>query len=186
MMIVLALIGLTIVATSYMTRDVRIDQTRAERLANTIYDTIRTARNNMTIGRWVSSGSSLVVTNQREVRITPTKIQTLYNYNFSSTGSENILVSPFFDGDRLYTIKNIAVSSGAIAPDGSLPVWGGSWLTDARIIFDARWDITITSIPSIADTVRLLKITSSYNGFEQSVIFDRVSGVAEIRSSSQD
>ena len=51
MMVVLALIGLFFVMTSYMTQDVRINQTRTERLTNTIYDQIRTARNNMIIGR---------------------------------------------------------------------------------------------------------------------------------------
>jgi prepilin-type N-terminal cleavage/methylation domain-containing protein len=50
-MIVLALIGLFFVMTSYMTRDPRINQTRTERLVNTVYDQIRTARNNMIIGR---------------------------------------------------------------------------------------------------------------------------------------
>jgi prepilin-type N-terminal cleavage/methylation domain-containing protein len=49
--IVLALIGLFFVMTSYMTRDPRINQTRTERLVNTVYDQIRTARNNMIIGR---------------------------------------------------------------------------------------------------------------------------------------
>lgn len=51
MMIALALIGLFIVAASYMNRDTRIDQTRAERLSNIVYDQIRTARNNMIIGK---------------------------------------------------------------------------------------------------------------------------------------
>jgi prepilin-type N-terminal cleavage/methylation domain-containing protein len=51
MIIVLALIGLFFVMTSYMTRDPRINQTRTERLVNTVYDQIRTARNNMIIGR---------------------------------------------------------------------------------------------------------------------------------------
>lgn len=51
MMIVLALIGLFFTMMSYMTRDVRTYQTSADRLANSIYDTIRTARNNMIIGR---------------------------------------------------------------------------------------------------------------------------------------
>lgn len=51
LMIVIALIGGFFVMTSYMTQDVRIYQNKAERLANGIYDTIRTARNNMIIGR---------------------------------------------------------------------------------------------------------------------------------------
>jgi prepilin-type N-terminal cleavage/methylation domain-containing protein len=51
MMIVIAMIGLFFAMTSYMTQDVRINQTRTERLANTIYDQIRSARNSMIIGR---------------------------------------------------------------------------------------------------------------------------------------
>ncbi|MBC7498411.1 prepilin-type N-terminal cleavage/methylation domain-containing protein, partial [Candidatus Gracilibacteria bacterium] len=46
MMIVIAILGVFFVAVSYMNRDVRIDQTRAERLANIVYDQIRSARNN--------------------------------------------------------------------------------------------------------------------------------------------
>ena len=51
MMIVIALIGLFVTTVSYMNQDARIDQTRAERLANTVYDQIRSARNNMIIGK---------------------------------------------------------------------------------------------------------------------------------------
>ena len=51
MMVVIALIGLFFAMTSYMSQDVRINQTRAERLTNAVYDQIRTARNNMIIGR---------------------------------------------------------------------------------------------------------------------------------------
>lgn len=51
LMIVIALIGIFFMMTSYMSQDVRIYQTKAERLSNVIYDVIRTARNNMIIGR---------------------------------------------------------------------------------------------------------------------------------------
>jgi IS1 family transposase len=50
-MIVITIIGIFFTMTSYMTQDVRIYQNKAERLANSIYDTIRVARNNMIIGR---------------------------------------------------------------------------------------------------------------------------------------
>ena len=49
LMIVVALIGLFFAMTSYMTQDVRINQTRTERLANKLYDQIRSARNSMII-----------------------------------------------------------------------------------------------------------------------------------------
>jgi hypothetical protein len=39
------------VVTSSFTKDSRIYQTNAERLANGIYDAVRLARNNMIIGR---------------------------------------------------------------------------------------------------------------------------------------
>jgi prepilin-type N-terminal cleavage/methylation domain-containing protein len=56
MIIVLSLIGVFFTATTYLTRDVRIDQKNAERLSNQIYDIIRNARNNMVIGRGVFTG----------------------------------------------------------------------------------------------------------------------------------
>lgn len=55
-LIVIALIGLFFTATTYLTRDVRVDQKNAERLSNQIYDIIRNARNNMVIGRGVFTG----------------------------------------------------------------------------------------------------------------------------------
>jgi prepilin-type N-terminal cleavage/methylation domain-containing protein len=51
LLVVIALIGLSLVATTYLSKDSRIYQVNAERLANNIYDTMRQARNNMIIGR---------------------------------------------------------------------------------------------------------------------------------------
>lgn len=186
MMIVLALIGLFFVMTSYMTSDPRINQTRTERLANTVYDQMRTARNNMIIGRWVLSGSTtLVVTTQRDVTITSTGVVTTYIYNGSSTGTETRLVTPFFDNDPLYKITNIAVSSGALVP------WALIWdrtfptLTGATITIKPNSDIAISSTPAFTP-IRMLKITLGYGNFEQSVIIDRVSGIVEIRKAIED
>ena len=51
LVIVITMMGIFFAGTAYLTRDARIGQTNAERLANTLYDTIRNARNNMIIGR---------------------------------------------------------------------------------------------------------------------------------------
>ncbi len=184
MMIVLALIGLFFVMTSYMTRDPRINQTRTERLVNTVYDQIRTARNNMIIWRWVSSGAILVVTTQRSVNITGTGVVTNYIYNTTSTGTETRLVTPFFDRDPLYKITNIAVSSGVIVP-GALN-WDLSGATGATITINSNSDVTLTSLPVSPYPIRLLKVTLGYGDFEQSVIIDRVSGIVEIRKAIED
>lgn len=184
MMVVIALIGLFLAMTSYMTQDVRIYQTRAERLANSIYDTVRTARNNMIIGRWVFSWGTLVVTTQRTLDITSTGILTNYTYNTTSTGTESRLVSPFFDNDPLYKITNIAASSGAIV------AWALNWdssgtITRASVTIAPNSDITISTIPA-SPSIRMLKITAGYGNFEQSVIIDRVSGTVEIRKAIED
>ena len=50
-MIVLTIIAIFVGSTAYLTKDARIDQTRAERLAININDSIKNARNNMLIGR---------------------------------------------------------------------------------------------------------------------------------------
>jgi hypothetical protein len=47
----MAIIGIFAASTMYFTKDSRIDQTKAERLANNIHDTVKNARNNMLIGR---------------------------------------------------------------------------------------------------------------------------------------
>lgn len=185
LMIVIALIGLFLAMTSYMTQDVRIYQTKTERLVNSIYNTVRTARNNMIIGRWVFSGSSLVVTTLRTLEITATGILTNYTYNTTSTGTEARLVTPFFDSDPLYKITNIAASSGALVP------WALSWdssgtITRATMTISPNSDIAISTIPASPATIRMLKITAGYGNFEQSVIIDRVSGTVEIRKAIED
>jgi prepilin-type N-terminal cleavage/methylation domain-containing protein len=183
-MIVLALIGLFFVMTSYMTRDPRINQTHTERFVNTVYDQIRTARNNMIIGRWVASGAILVVTTQRSIDITSTGVVTNYIYNTTSTGTETRLVTPFFDSDPLYKITNIAVSSGVIVP-GALN-WDVSGATNAAITISSNSDVSLSSIPASPYPIRLLKVTLGYGDFEQSVIIDRVSGIVEIRKAIED
>jgi prepilin-type N-terminal cleavage/methylation domain-containing protein len=55
LMIVLALIGAFFAITMSMNKDARTYQLSAERLANAIYDIVRTARSNMMIGRGVLS-----------------------------------------------------------------------------------------------------------------------------------
>lgn len=182
--IVLVLIGLFFVMTSYMTRDPRINQTRTERLVNTVYDQIRTARNNMIIGRWVASGAILVVTTQRSIDITSTGVVTNYIYSTTSTGTETRLVTPFFDRDPLYKITNIAVSSGVMLP-GALN-WDISGATNASITISSNSDVSLSSIPASPYPIRLLKVTLGYGDFEQSVIIDRVSGIVEIRKAIED
>ena len=187
LMIVIALIGGFFVMTSYMTQDVRIYQNKAERLANGIYDTIRTARNNMIIGRWVFSWATMVVTTQRAITITNTGIITSYTYNTTSTGTEVSLVVPFFDNDLKYAITEIAVSSGGISA-GVVPSWDQTGATSVTITISPNSDIAISvsPVPSPAVTIRTLKVTAGYAGFEQSVIIDRVTGTVETRKSSQD
>ncbi|MBC7498653.1 prepilin-type N-terminal cleavage/methylation domain-containing protein [Candidatus Gracilibacteria bacterium] len=182
--IVLVLIGLFFVMTSYMTRDPRINQTRTERLVNTVYDQIRTARNNMIIGRGVASGAILVVTTQRSIDITSTGVVTNYIYNTTSTGTETRLVTPFFDRDPLYKITNIAASSGVMVP-GALN-WDISGATNASITISSNSDVSLSSIPASPYPIRLLKVTLGYGDFEQSVIIDRVSGIVEIRKAIED
>lgn len=50
-MIVLTMMVIFAGAIAYLTKDPRVDQTKAERLAININDTIKNARNNMVIGR---------------------------------------------------------------------------------------------------------------------------------------
>lgn len=188
LMIVVALIGIFFLMTSYMSRDVRIYQTRAERLANDIYDRIRISRNNMIIGRWVLSWSTLVVTTQRDIAISNTGIVTTYKYNSTNTGTESTLASPFFDSDPEYQISNIAVSSGAMVA-WVVPLWDQTGATSAVMTIMPNSDITISAIKwwySISSPIRTLKVTAEYQWYEQSVVIDRVSGNVEIRKSTED
>ncbi len=187
-MIVMALMGLFFAATSYLSRDPRIYQSNAERLANSIYDTIRNARNNMIIGRGVLSGSTMVVTNERTITVSSTGITSSYLYGMSGTGTEESFPSPFYDNDAQYIISDIAVSSGGML-NGLVPSWDHTGATIASIIVKPNSDITITAIKGgtpIVSTIRTLKLTASYAGFEQSVVIDRVTGTIEIKKSSED
>ncbi len=114
MMIVMALMGLFFAATSYLSRDPRIYQSNAERLANSIYDTIRNARNNMIIGRGVLSGSTMVVTTERTITVSSTGIISSYLYGTNGSGTEVFFRSPFYDKDSQYVISDISVSSGGM------------------------------------------------------------------------
>lgn len=189
-MIVIVLIGIFFTMTSYMTNNTRAYQTKAERLANEIYETIRSARNNMIIGRGVLSGSTtMVVTTQRTITVTNTWLITTYKYNTTNTGTERTLVSPYYDNDIQYKITDIAVSSWGIL-NGNVPLWDrtGATLSSVGIIISPNSDITMTGAgtPLITTPIRTIKITAGYGGFEQSIVIDRVSGTVETRKSSED
>ena len=180
MMIVIALIGLFVTTVSYMNQDARIDQTRAERLANTVYDQIRSARNNMIIGKWVLSGAttSFIIADERVVMISATGVTTSYAYNSSYTGTETRFPAPFFDSDPRYVISDIAISSGSLdTPDMT-------GVTIATITYRASWDIIIAAskgwvmIPS--SSIRSLRIQTGYGNFSRYVTVDWVSGITEV------
>ncbi len=190
LMIVIALIGIFFTMTSYMSQDVRVYQSKAERFANAIYDMIRMARNNMIIGRGVLSGSTLVVTTKRVIDISSNGVFTNYTYGTTSTGSETKLVFPFLDADPLYKINDISVSSGGLIA-GGVPLWDHTGAMSAAITISPNSDIVITGTSSTntsisSSTIRTLKVTAGYNGFEESVVIDRVTGTVETRTSSQD
>ena len=145
-MIVMALMGLFFAATSYLSRDPRIYQSNAERLANSAYDMIRNARNNMIIGRGVLSGSStMVVTTERTITVSSTGITSSYLYGMSGTGTEASFLSPFYDNDAQYIISDIAVSSGGML-NGLVPSWDHTGATTASIIVKPNSDISITAM----------------------------------------
>ncbi len=184
MMIVIAILWLFFVAVSYMNRDVRIDQTRAERLANTLYDQIRSARNNMIIGKWVASGatSSLIIADERSVIVSATGITTSYAYGSAYTGVESRLSVPFFDNDPKYQISDISVSSGSITPgvSATLDMTG---ITMATIVYWANWDIIIAASKAwvvVSTPIRTLRIQTGYGNFSRYVTVDRVTGITEI------
>ncbi len=186
--IVIALIGLFIVAISYNNQDIRIDQKNTERLANRIYDIIRDTRNNMIIWRWVLSGSSLVVASQRDITISSTGLVVWYQYGNSNSGIELSFLNPFFDSDSRYQIIDISVSSGWTFPD-NMYSWDLTWATSANINLNLNSETIITAIKwwvSVPWLIRSVKITSWFWSSEKSVIMDRIKGTVEIRNSSED
>ncbi|MBX9808796.1 type II secretion system GspH family protein, partial [Candidatus Gracilibacteria bacterium] len=74
MLVVMALVGLFLVATNFLTHDVRIAQTNSEKFANTIEHTIKNARNGMIIGKGVYTGGTLFKAEKRIVSITASGI----------------------------------------------------------------------------------------------------------------
>lgn len=136
------------------------------------------------------SGTTLVVTTQRRIDITTTGLISTYQYNNgTNNGVESQLVSPFFENDPQYKITDIAVSSGGITPGALSWDQTGSTIASAAITISPNSDIAITGTSttnSPITPIRTLKITAGYNGFEQSVIIDRVSGAVEIRKAIED
>lgn len=147
-MIVLALIGVFFGITISMNKDARTYQLSAERLANAIYDVVRTARSNMIIGRGVFSGSTMVVATERTIYLTSTGMISTYR-NATATGREASLVERYFDNDPLYKISDIAVSSGGII-DGVVPLWDntGSTISTIAITIASNADLSITGTGS--------------------------------------
>jgi type II secretory pathway pseudopilin PulG len=97
-LVVIALIWLMYAATSSFTKDSRIYQTNAERLANGVYDAVRLARNNMIIGRGVFTGGTLLVVNQRTIALSNQWLRVIYQDVNNNTGTEVSLLRPFFRG----------------------------------------------------------------------------------------
>lgn len=188
-LVVITLIGIFYGATSFLTKDSRINQTNAERLANSIYDTIRLARNNMVIGRWVFTGWTLLVTNQRTIAINNMGYKVDYQDVNSNTGTEFSFNTPFFDWDFNYKITDISISSGWVST-GVVPPWTYTGVTSVNIVMNPNSDINVTAIkwgtPIPVSEIRTIKITSGYNGMEQSVVVDRVTGTIEVKKSTED
>lgn len=183
-MIVVALIGLFFAATSYMNRDVRIYQNKAERFAGYIYDQVRIARNNMVIWRWVLSGSTdRVVTTLRKVTISSfTGITTTYEHPTGS-GIEAQILPPFFESDPLYVIADISVSSGGMSNTGYIPAWDQTGSTYGEItLFSTGMQLFVSGAIS---PIRTMMITTWYAGFKRSVIVDRVTGTVEMKVSGE-
>jgi prepilin-type N-terminal cleavage/methylation domain-containing protein len=184
LMIVLALIGVFFGITMSMNKDARTYQLSAERLANSIYDIVRTARSNMIIGRGVFSGSTMVVATERTIYLTSTGLISTYR-NTTATGTETTLVERYFDNDPLYKIIDIAVSSGGII-GGVVPTWDntGSTISSIAITIASNADLTITgtgtNLQILSKPIRTLRITASYLTFEKSVLIDRITGTIEL------
>ncbi|MBX9809796.1 prepilin-type N-terminal cleavage/methylation domain-containing protein [Candidatus Gracilibacteria bacterium] len=181
-LIVIALIGILASAISYFTYDSRIPQTNAERLANKIQDTIKNARNNMLLGRGIYSGSQLIPTDQRIISIKGGEITTTFAYNNTATGVENSLKYPFYDNDGQYQIADISVSSGIVINNYSM-TWDHTGITDALITVESNGDLDIRAIKGgspIMIPINTIRITAGYQGFEGSVILDRLTGRSEV------
>ena len=183
LMIVVALIGLFFAATSYMNRDVRIYQNKAERFAGYIYDQVRIARNNMVIWRWVLSGATdRVVTTLRKVSISSTGITTTYEHPTGS-GLEAQILPPFFESDPRYVIADIAVSSVGMTNPGYIPTWDQTGSTYGEItLFSTGMQLFASGA---TNPVRTMMITTWYAGFKRSVIVDRVTGTVEMKVSGE-
>ncbi len=188
-LVVITLIGIFYGATIFLTKDSRINQTNAERLANSIYNTIRLARNNMVIGRWVFTWWTLLVTNQRTIVINNIGYKVDYQDINSNTGTEFSFNTPFFDWDFNYKITDISISSGWVST-GVVPPWTYTGVTTVNIIMNPNSDITVSAIkggvPIPTSEIRTIKITGGYNGMEQSVVVDRITGTIEIKKSTED
>lgn len=193
LMVVIALLGIFFYMIGFMTNNTGTHQTRAERLATGIFDMMRSARNNMIIGRgvfsgWVVAGSGLVVTSRREVVATKTGVLTKYWYNITGTGIESSLVSPYYDNDPVYTITDLAISSGGIIPGAMTWDKTGSTVSSISVIFltNNQIEMTGTVVPAYSGPIRTIKITAWYGEFEQSILVDRITGTIEQRKSGED
>ena len=180
-MIVILIMWLFFVATSQLTHNANIQQTNVDRLTNNIYDSIRNARNNMLIGRWVLSWSNLIATDRRIISISKSGIASTYG-STTNTGIESTLIWPFFDNDSRYQISDISVSSSTML-SGQPITWDYTGVTNMQITVSPSADMTITASKAwsgINTPIKTVRITASYDGFEKSIMLNAPMGKVEV------
>lgn len=105
LMIVIAILGIILLAMQYFNANPRIYQEKAERLQNLVHDTIRDTKNNMLIGK-ISNAKNA---KKAEIIFQKGNNPMIVKYYHSDTSSqdENIVVK--LDGDEKYQIVDVEV-----------------------------------------------------------------------------
>ncbi len=178
LIVVIAIIGLLIVAIANLINSQNTKQQRAIRFAELTEDIITGAKQDMIIWRGSQSGSAPDVTmipnTYRLVIVSTGSIESKYLPKGETAGNEKnkkIYKRPFLEWDRNYIIEKIQTSSGRIQTNDTLPNWKGWTDTDTLTIQFGN-----NGTMSLGGSVSFM-ITIEYEGFRRYVVGDTVSGI---------
>lgn len=177
LMIVIAIIGILIVAFSQFNMNANIYQEKVTRLAENVYDILRDTKNDMILGR--TSGNFDLV-DFRIVEITKSTIKVCLSNNkddpFDCTKIEKEF-SPKFDWDAKYQIKEIKTYNQRVK-DNKYEINDSGWtnVDDLKIKFTN--DVDGKAKAGNSEDIKSYLIVLEYNGFKRYVFGDVLTGNA--------
>lgn len=176
LMIVIAIIGILIVAFSQFNMNANIYQEKVTRLAENVYDILRDTKNDMILGR---TSGSFELADSRIVEITTNGIRVCLpdstnSFDCHKTEKE---FSPTFDWDSKYKIEKIRISDKRIQ-DNKYEIIDSGWTDVNNLKIKFTNDVDGKAKSDSNEDIKSYLIVLEYNGFKRYVFGDVLTGNA--------